>query len=62
MSINVEKLRRDLINYYGTATFNGMPNAMIEVIDIERASVEELAIFANQAGFDLEDYEEDLGR
>ena len=62
MLIDVEKLRRDLINYYGSAAFSGMPNAMIEVIDIERASIEELVKFAKQAGLNLEDYEEELER
>ena len=62
MLIDDEKLRRDLIDYYGSAAFSGMPAAMIDVFDIERASIEELVRLARQAGFNLRNYEDDLER
>ena len=40
--MDTEKLREELKDYYGTAAFNGMPQAMIDVSKIENASEEEL--------------------
>ena len=60
--INEEKLRDALRDYYGTAAFNGFPAAMIDVIDVDNASLNELINFARRAGFDLRDYEEDMER
>ena len=54
--INYEQLRKDLIDYYGTAMINGFPVAMIEVINIENALPEHLVQIAIQSGYDLNDY------
>ena len=59
MLINIDKLRKDLIDYYGTAAFNGMSAAMIDVFNIEKASPEKLVELARRAGFDLGDYAEE---
>lgn len=59
MLIDIYKLRRDLMDYYGTAANNGFPAAMIDVIDVENASPEKLIQLANRAGFCLEDYQEE---
>ena len=59
MLINIDKLKRDLIDYYGTAAFNGMSAAMIDVYDLKNASLEKLEELASRAGFDLRDYEEE---
>ena len=54
-NLDFEKLRRDLINYFGSATsFN--PVAFMDVIKVENASEEELIEIALKNGFDLEDY------
>lgn len=56
ITIDVDKLRQDLINYFGTATFyNKM--AMMDVIKIEQASDEEVVEIALKNGFDLKRYE-----
>lgn len=55
--MNYEKLRRDLIDYYGSAMYSGFPMAVIEVIDIERASNKDLIKYAQLAGFNLRKYE-----
>ena len=56
--INLEKLKRDLMDYYGTASYSGYQMAMMEVIDIEKASPDELVKLAISAGFDISSYQE----
>lgn len=56
MEIDIERLRDDLIDYFGTAM--GMFSmAMMDVAKVERASESELIRIAKQNGFDLNDYE-----
>lgn len=62
MQIDIEKLRSDLIDYYGTAAFSVAPVAMMDVFEVEDASPEELIKMAKQAGFNLRKYEEDWER
>jgi vacuolar-type H+-ATPase subunit B/Vma2 len=55
--IDYEKLRSDLIDYYGTAiAYN--PMAVIELGEVENASINKLVQIAMQNGFDLSDYDE----
>ena len=59
--IDYEKLRSDLIDYYGTAiAYN--PMAVIELSDVENASIDKLVQMAMQNGFDLIDYEKSKRR
>ena len=53
--INYERLRRDLVNYFGAAT-PIFPVAYMDVINIESADEEELLYYARQAGFNISDY------
>lgn len=55
--MDIKKLRRDLIDYYGSAMFSGFPMAVVELSEIERASEKELIKLAKNAGFDLKKYE-----
>ncbi len=55
-NINIEALRSDLMDYYGTAAFSADPFAMMDVIDVERASADKLIRMAKEAGFDLRRY------
>lgn len=59
MLINIDKLRRDIIDYYGTAMASGLDVAVMDVIDAENASLGELLELARRAGIDLKDYEEE---
>lgn len=53
--IDYDKLRNDLIDYFGTAmTFNLM--AMSDLIRVERASNDELVEIALKNNFDLNKY------
>ena len=61
MTIDVDKLRDDLINYFGSA-MQFYPQAVIELSEVESASPEELVNIALKNGFNLEDYEISKGR
>ena len=54
--IDYEKLRNDLIDYYGTASYNGFPMAIIELSNVENASYEELINIAIKNNFNLNNY------
>lgn len=54
-NIDYEKLREDLINYFGSAT-SFYSVAYMDVIKVQNASNEELIYIALQNNFDLEDY------
>lgn len=56
MNIDIEKLRRDLIDYFGTAMASGFGMAVMDLTRVERASDEELINIALDCGFDLNDY------
>ena len=55
-NIDYEKLRSDLIDYFGTAMTSGFGVAIIDLSRVERASENELINIALQCGFDLTDY------
>ena len=57
MEIDIEKLRKDLIDYYGTAMFNASPLTIIELSKAENASPQELINIALKNNFDLTEYE-----
>lgn len=57
ITIDIDRLRSDLEDYYGTGAFSGMPAMMMEVIDIQRMSDEEVAKKAIEMGIDLFQYQ-----
>ena len=56
IDIDIDELRDDLINYFGTA-MSCNPIAMADLINVESASDEEIISIALSNGFNLEDYE-----
>ena len=54
-NIDFEELRRDLMDYFGTAT-PMIPMAFMDVIDVENASEDKLIQIALDNGFDLDNY------
>ena len=54
--IDIDRLRDDLENYYGTAAFSGYPQAIIDLGIVERASEEELISIAQKCGFNINKY------
>lgn len=57
MIVDVDELRKDMIDYYGTAIVNGFSMAVVDVGKIERVSDEELVRIALENGINLEKYE-----
>ncbi len=53
--IDIERLREDLINYFGTAMFYN-PVAMMDLEKVKRANTDKLIDIAIDNGFDLERY------
>lgn len=56
MQFDIERLREDLKDYYGTAIFSGFPMAIMEVEKVLRASDEELIRMAEKNGMNLQRY------
>ena len=52
---NTEYLRNKLLDYVGTAAFNGMPAAFGDVLEIQSADYDKLLEEAERLGFDVED-------
>ena len=55
-NINIERLRKDLLDYFGSAMVSGFPPAMMDVMRIESASTETLIRIASENGVDLGKY------
>lgn len=55
-NVNTNRLRSDLMNYYGTAMHSGSPMAQADLIHVQRASDAELIREAQKSGFDLNKY------
>ena len=56
MVIDIQKLRNDIKDYYGTAVFNGFPMAMIDVINVDRLSDQEIVDLVLKKKMSLEKY------
>ena len=54
--IDVNRLRRDMKDYYGTAMFNGFPMAVVDLSRVERLSDSELVELARKNGVNLKKY------
>lgn len=55
IDIDIERLREDLIDYFGTAMFCN-PNAMMDLEKVKKASEEELIRIAKDNKFELDKY------
>ncbi len=56
VTIDIDRLRRDMKDYYGTAMFNASPMAVMDLSRVERASDMEIVEIAQKNGVDLSDY------
>ena len=54
--IDVDKLREDMEDNYGSAMFDGFPMAVMEFSMVEDMSDQELVEFARENGVDLRKY------
>lgn len=57
IEIDIDRLRRDLMDYYGTAMSGGFPMAVIDLSRVQNASPEDLVSMALNANVDLLQYE-----
>ena len=55
--IDMERLRRKLKDYYGTAMFSASPMAMMDLAKVEKASAEELFELAQKCGINIDSEE-----
>lgn len=55
-NINTERLRKDLLDYFGSAMVSGFPMAMMDVSRVENASDDTLIRIASENGVDLGKY------
>lgn len=55
IDINVDQLRESMIDRAGSAASVGFPAAMLDVVDIEDESPQELLARAEREGLDLRD-------
>lgn len=56
MTIDTDRLRRALTNYFGTAMMR-FPMAIAELSEVKNASPERLVEIAEEHGFDISEYE-----
>ena len=56
VEIDIDRLRRDMKDYYGTAMFNASPMPVLDLSRVERASDMEIVEMAQKNGVDLSDY------
>ena len=54
--IDVNSLRKDMTDYYGTAMFSGFPMAVMDLSNVESMSDRELVELAQKKGEDLRKY------
>lgn len=55
MELDFEKLRKNIMDYYGTAMMKGFPQAMFDLQKIKQASDEELIVWAKKAGIEIDE-------
>ncbi len=56
MELDIDRLRKDLMDKYGTAMFSGFPAAVMDLSRIERMSDREILETAEKQGIDLNKY------
>lgn len=56
INVDVDQLREGLLDCAGSAAGVGFPAAMLDVMDIEDESPQELLARAEREGFDLRDF------
>lgn len=59
IDVDVDQLRESLLDRAGSAAGVGFPAAMLDVVDIEDESPQELLARAEREGLDLRDFADD---
>ena len=58
-NVDLNKLRNDLMEYFGIGMFSVSGFAIMDLIEVESANDEKLIEIAIKNGFDLSDYKRD---
>lgn len=58
-TIDVDKLRDYMVDYAGTAAFNGFPSAFLDIMDVQNMDPCELCREAEDLGIDLNKFKVD---
>ena len=53
---DIEAIRSDLEDYYGTAMTSASPYAMVDLIDLSNKTDYEILVLAANLGFNLDNY------
>jgi len=56
IDIDIEKLRKDLKDYFGTAMYTSSPLAIMNLTEVENANSDKLISLAIKNNFDLNNY------
>lgn len=56
VELDFERLRNDLMDYYGTAMCSGFGMAVVDLVKIQNASYEKLIQYARECNIDIEKY------
>ena len=56
VNIDIDRLRRDMMDYFGTAMFSASPLAVLDLAKVERASDMEIVEMAKRNRVDLRKY------
>ncbi len=56
MLIDIQRLRNDIKDNYGTAMFNGFPMAVMDLAKIDKMSDQEIVDYALKKNIKLENY------
>lgn len=56
VELDFERLRNDLMDYYGTAMCSGFGMAVVDLVKIQNASYEKLIEYAQECNIDIEKY------
>lgn len=56
VELDFERLRNDLMDYYGTAMCSGFGMAVVDLVKIQNASYEKLIQYAQECNIDIEKY------
>lgn len=56
VELDFERLRNDLMDYYGTAMCSGFGMAVVDLVKIQNTSYEKLIEYAQECNIDIEKY------
>ncbi|MBE7053577.1 MAG: hypothetical protein E7391_04805 [Ruminococcaceae bacterium] len=56
MNKDIDRLKEDIIDYYGTAISSDLFPALVEIVNVDKMTGEELLSLAQELGFNIDNY------